>query len=220
MCQPIVAISPSNTLNACTTLAPFFPFTHPPPSPAPSPLGRRLTAFARQQRCEDAGGNAIGKAITYNKTIKSLHFFDKTIGATTCKWLSEVLAAVEIEHFDFELQMLMPSEEMEAKQRPGSPTASMMLDGSWLSMLAEEREEQARIEAEEEELSKAEKASTSGVLPRSSTMKKGTAVGKVAGSPGTRMSPSRENSQAAMKTSPLRENSPSTMVRRGVNAEK
>jgi len=144
-----------------------------------------------------------------------------------------VLAAVEIEHFDFELQMRMPCEEIEAKQRPGSPTASMMLDGSWLSLLAEDREEQARIAAEEEELAKAENAGASGVLRKSPTMKKGTAVGKVAGSPGTRISPSRESSQAAMKTSPSRgdsastlktspsrENSQSTMTRRGVNAEK
>ena len=30
--------------------------------------------------CEDAGAKAIGTAMTYNKTLRALHFYDKSIG--------------------------------------------------------------------------------------------------------------------------------------------
>lgn len=144
--------------------------------------------------------------MTYNKSIKSLHFFDKTIGAKTCKWLCEVLAAVDIEKFDFELQMRMPNEEVEARQRPGSPTPSMLVEGSWLSLLAAEREEQERMAAEEEDAAAGRESDT---LQRQgpTLMKKGAVVGKGSSSPTTTNPPSRDSVQA-------------TMVRRGVNAEK
>lgn len=104
---------------------------------------RVLTSIdACGNRCEDGGAIAIGRAITYNRTLKSLHFYDKSIGMKTCKWVAEVLADSCVESFDFAFQIGLPDEKLEHDQRPKSPSESSLVQGSALAQMASQKEEE------------------------------------------------------------------------------